>query len=70
MYIVVYYCNWPQPTTNEQSALKIEKAFSGIPTQVCDCLPGLALLPVSPLGSCMPKRLGPQVEVIQLLSET
>ena len=54
----------PQPTTSKQSTLKMEKAFSGIPTRVHHCLPGLKLLPVSPLGK-LPKTLGPRVEVNQ-----
>ena len=61
---VVYDCR-PQPTTSKQSTLwRLENAFSGILTRVNHCLPGLALLPVSPLGK-LPKRLGPRVEVNQ-----
>ena len=44
----VVFCNGPQPTTDEQLTIKIEKTFSGNLTQVHQHLPGLMLLLVSP----------------------
>ena len=50
----------PQPRTNQQSTLKIEKCLLGD----SDPSPSLRFSPVLPLGE-LPKRLGPQVEVSQ-----
>ena len=55
----------PQPTTSEQSTLKIlNNAFSGIPYQSPSSPFRNYTLPVSPLGN-LPKRLGPRVKFNQ-----